>query len=403
MAAAAAAAAAALALLPPLPTIAGPKLEAFTEDIENHDYTLLEYLGSGVHSAVFRVQIDNNTFVVKFFKTYWLDVPTFEMYPFDEHYMMDQTQNFDPNVDDPQPQAVMDALRDQTTPFYNECRVYGRLKELGREDLAIKSHGYLRVYLTTKFQQQWDDAIKLFHPNSPAGQHRCELLRLLEHPDMSVPVYAIVKDWIQDHRTDGIPPTNQEKARQIKHIPKMLRNLHNLHKCGIVVRDLKEQQYYDGQIGDFSHAWTVPHLLAPGNGIRPDWAWKSMAAWDLHCFQRDIINQWTRTALSSHPPLKPPTVTAWRNGQHRYGLRSRDVVQGPQLPLLKYDDTNDFEMNYDPPFDPSSFNWKALEARKAAQAVVAGRVGKRRATGQAPKAKGVKKIKLKVNPTRPRP
>ncbi|KAM0494669.1 hypothetical protein ACHAP8_008539 [Fusarium lateritium] len=397
----AAAAGAALALLPPLPTIAGPKLEAFTDDIENHNYTFLEYLGSGVHSAVFRVQIDNNIFVVKFFKTWWLNVPTFEMHPVEENYMMDQTQNLDPAKDDPQPQAVMDALKDQTTPFFNECRVYGRLKELDREDLAIRAHGYLRVHLTNRFLQEWETAIRLFHPNSAAGRKRCELSTLLEHDDMSNPVYAIVKDWVQDHRTPGTPLTNPVKARQIKHIPKMLRDVHNLHKCGIVIRDLKEQQYYEGQLGDFSHAWTVPHLLAPGNGIRPDWAWRSMAAWDLHCFQRDIIDPSTRMALRSHPPLKPPTVTAWRNGEHRYQLRSRDVVQGPKLPLLKYDDQNHFDMNYDPPFDPSRFNWRALEARKTAQGVVAGRIGKRRAAGQATNGKGAKRIKLKVNPTRP--
>ncbi|GKU12512.1 unnamed protein product, partial [Fusarium langsethiae] len=125
-----------------------------------------------------------------------------------------------------------------------------------------------------------------------------------------------------------------------------------------------------------------------------------------HCFQSDIIDPWTRGALASHPSLKPPTVTAWRNGDHRYGLRSRDVVQGPKLPLLKYDDLNDFEMNYDPPFDPSNFNWTALEAKKTAQGVVAGRVGKRRAAGQAMGGRAAKrpktKIKIVVNP-RPKP
>ncbi|KPA35649.1 hypothetical protein FLAG1_11635, partial [Fusarium langsethiae] len=221
MAPTAAAANAALALLPPLPNIVGPKLEAFTDDIESHHYTLLEYLGSGVHSAVMRVQINNNIFVVKFFKSYWLDKPAFDMYPLDEDYLMDPTPaKLNAAGNNPQPQAVMDALEDQTTPFANECR----------------------------------------------------------------PVYAIVKDWVQDHRNaDGSPMSNQVKARQIKHIPKMLCNLHQLHKCGIVIRDLKEQQYYEGQIADFSHAWTVPHLLAPGNDVRPAWAWKSMAAWDLHC------------------------------------------------------------------------------------------------------------------------
>lgn len=29
------------------------------------------------------------------------------------------------------------------TPFRCECRAYGRSKQEGREDLAVKSHGYL--------------------------------------------------------------------------------------------------------------------------------------------------------------------------------------------------------------------------------------------------------------------
>ncbi|GKU20262.1 unnamed protein product, partial [Fusarium langsethiae] len=241
MAPTAAAANAALALLPPLPNIVGPKLEAFTDDIESHHYTLLEYLGSGVHSAVMRVQINNNIFVVKFFKSYWLDKPAFDMYPLDEDYLMDPTPaKLNAAGNNPQPQAVMDAFG------------------------TVQSH--LSIPTTQPASRG-------------TGQRICN-----SHDDLTQPVYAIVKDWVQDHRNaDGSPMSNQVKARQIKHIPKMLCNLHQLHKCGIVIRDLKEQQYYEGQIADFSHAWTVPHLLAPGNDVRPAWAWKSMAAWDLHC------------------------------------------------------------------------------------------------------------------------
>ncbi|KAM0368037.1 hypothetical protein ACHAO7_005540 [Fusarium culmorum] len=402
----AATAAADLALLPPLPTIEGPKLEAFTDDIENNDYELLEFLGAGAHSAVMRMRIDDNIYAVKFFRTHWLDKPEFEMDPIEEHYLMDRTPNFNAAVDDPQLQAVMDALVDQVTSFFSECRVYGRLKELDREDLAIKAHGYLRLYLTPKFQKQWNDAIAVYFPNDRAAQQSHEADAILEHYDLAQPAYAIVKDWVKDHRSpDGNPLPNPVKKRLIKQIPKMLHDLHQLHKCGIVIRDLKEQQYYEGKIGDFSHAWTIPHILAPGNGLRPAWAWKSMAAWDLRCFQKQIINPWIRVANRSQPPIKPPTLIAWRTVEHRYPTRSRQIVQeGPSLPLLKYDDNRNFDMINDPPFDPADFNWKALEAKKKAQGVVSGRVVKRRAAGQATGGKGAKKAKTKIKiVVKPRP
>jgi hypothetical protein len=319
------------------------------------------------------------------------------MFPLEEHYLMDRVQAYDPNTDKPQPQAVMDDLKYHASSFSNECRVYGRLKELGREDLAIKAHGYLRVYLTNNLQQQWNAAVAQAIPHSQVMQQAHAPQTILSHHNLAVPVYAIVKDWNPDHR-DPHPMSNDVKRRQIKHIPQMLRDLHSLHKCGIVVRDLKEQQYYEGKIGDFSHAWTVPHILGPGNDVRPVWAWRSMAAWDLRCFQVDIIDEWKDIADNNHPRLKAPTTVAWNNGATRYPLRNRpDVVIGPKLPLVKYDDQQDYEMNYDPPFDPSDFNWQFLEKKKTEQGIVTGRVGKRRAAAQATGGKAKRpKIILKV-------
>jgi hypothetical protein len=71
----AAAAAAAPALLPPLPQIEGPRLEPFLDDIEKHNYTVLEFLGAGAHSAVLRIQINNVIYVVKFVSTKLATIP----------------------------------------------------------------------------------------------------------------------------------------------------------------------------------------------------------------------------------------------------------------------------------------------------------------------------------------
>lgn len=329
-----------------------------------------------------------------------MDEASFDMHPLAEDYGMEEEQDLGAN-DPPQPQAIMDTLEKQAASFYNECRVYGRLKELGREYLAVKAHGYLRINLTQEFRQQWRDAVRITFANSPWNRRTFRLKNILEHDDMTQPVYAIVKDYVRNHRnSDGSQLSRQVRQRQIKHIPKMLRDLHQLHKCGIVVRDLKDQQYYEGQLADFSHAWTVPHITAPGEGLRPAWAWKSMAAWDLHCFQHHIIEEWKNQAETSIPPLKPTTVIAWHNGENGHDLRSQaHVVEGPSIPLLSYDNLAPPEMKYDPPFDPSEFRWRALEKRKTDLGVIAGRVGKRPAAGQPARRRRKRpKITIKVKP-----
>ncbi|EWZ81339.1 hypothetical protein BFJ63_vAg132 [Fusarium oxysporum f. sp. narcissi] len=93
----------------------------------------------------------------------------------------------------------------------------------------------------------------------------------------------------------------------------MLRNLRQLHKCGIVVRDLKSQQYYEGQLCDLSHAWTIPHVFGPEGGIRPSWTFASMAAWDLNyypsydpaLFEWKTIPKRTKEKPIGHIPKKP--------------------------------------------------------------------------------------------------
>ncbi|CAG7559536.1 unnamed protein product [Fusarium equiseti] len=266
--------AAAATHLTPLPNIEGPKLDPFTQNIDNHNFVMHEFLGSGVHSAVLRVAIDHIPYVIKVFKPEWTREPCFDMFPLAEEYIKDRP--FNGNANHTHPPAVMDALRGQATSFNAECRVYGRLKELGKEDLAVKAHGYLRLFVTPEFQQQWKMAVATRYPGDELLKAMYNSAsRVLEIEDSpNQPIYAIVKDYVQDHRDNYRNATEERemKQRQIKHIPQMLRHLHQLHKCGIVVRDLKDQQYYEGQIADFSHAWTVPHITGPENDLRPVWA-----------------------------------------------------------------------------------------------------------------------------------
>lgn len=103
-----------------------------------------------------------------------------------------------------------------------------------------------------------------------------------------------------------------------------------------------------------------------------------MAAWDLRCFQVFIINYWNARAAAHRPVLKPTKTIAWRNGHNEYNLRSRRGEQfGPHLPLCKYDNVAHYDMKYDPPFDPSEFNWRGLEQTKREKGIITGRVKKR--------------------------
>lgn len=83
---------------------------------------------------------------------------------------------------------MVDSLRVHATSFYNECRAYGRLKELGREHLAGKVHGYLRLYLH-QIDEQVQDAIKNTVPE--AKWPTIEVMEMMDD-EVDLPIMAIV-------------------------------------------------------------------------------------------------------------------------------------------------------------------------------------------------------------------
>ncbi|KAF4960611.1 hypothetical protein FSARC_10425 [Fusarium sarcochroum] len=361
--------------LKPLPDCEGPKLECFTDDLTTHDFKVLAYLGSGCHSEVVKAEIDGNIYVIKLFFDTFVHEPNYEMCYLDEGYIIDADEIKPLVPSEKMPQYAIDTLRMHATSFNNECRAYGRLKELGREHLAIKAHGYLCVYLKGKILDQFNAAVREAFPD-----RSYDMQSLLYHDDPDVPVMAIVKDWVQDHRLPNTSKLPRETVeRQMSHLPRMLRNIRQLHKCGIVVRDLKDVQYYDGQLGDLSHAWTIPHILGPESGLRPRWTFTSMAAWDLSCFQ-DILDDWNEMAQKQEPPLKTHNLIACRNSEAHGRLRPRPETYGPFLPLLNYDYGEPCFMKYYPPYDPADFNWRA--AQNKTKKAPAGGVTKKRKTGR---------------------
>ncbi|KAI1080297.1 hypothetical protein F5B20DRAFT_589372, partial [Whalleya microplaca] len=120
--------------------------------------------------------------------------------------------------------------------------------ETNNEHLATKCYGYLRFDKET-------------HPNL------CQELTLRKMDFMSdiywlpgpeneeydpgkdvFPIYALVKE-LRDRDTGYL---------KSKDVGRMGRHLKQLHRVGIVCRDL-EGNYLEGKINDLSSAWTVPH------------------------------------------------------------------------------------------------------------------------------------------------
>ncbi|KAF4456277.1 hypothetical protein F53441_1571 [Fusarium austroafricanum] len=362
----------------PLPDCDGPKLKCFLDDITTGDFKIVGFLGVGCHSQAWKAEIDGKVYAIKIFSDLGSKEPNFLMSAFDKA---------PESEDEPEPlvasdqlsQSTIDSLRLHATSFYNECRVFGRLKELGREHLAIKAYGYLEFDLDdARVQQNFlpfleEERAFLIRQGRKDFTTADMIRSRFQHYDLKIPLMAIVKEWIPLHRDQSMPHVLTQK--QMSSLPRLLRNLHELHKSGIVVRDLKMQQYLDGQLADFSFAWTIPHIFGPESGLRPRWSFESMAAWDLKCFQ-GMLNAFNRKAEEMVPRMRKHNLVAWRQDDVYQRLRPRPQMYGPFLPMLIFD-SDVKPMVHHPPFDPAKFSWRAVQ--KTTKNVVTGRVSKTKA------------------------
>ena len=123
----------------------------------------------------------------------------------------------------------------QNDPSHCECRAYGRLKEVGRKILAVRCHGYV---LPTQDQEQ--DLAKLCF--NDWGRQDARRGR---------PIRAIVKEYFAN---DG------SGAFTFEMLPQMRRDILDLNRLGVVVWDVRADNYRAGQLVDFSQAHTVPHI-----------------------------------------------------------------------------------------------------------------------------------------------
>ncbi|KAI1034640.1 hypothetical protein LB504_004764 [Fusarium proliferatum] len=382
--------------LKPLPDCEGPKLEPFHQNLEADDVEFLKILecDNNKHSKIIKTRIGDKIYGIKFF--IWED--PFAEPPYPSAYGEDGLSTH----------LCCDGFHLHFTPFENECRAFGRLKEVGREDLAVKVHGYVTMDLNDTIDQKLQAArSKMILPY----QHLDWFLGMGDGPAM-----GIVKDWVDEVEYDDERYHElYQRAVQARHFPRMLEGLHDLHKHGIVVRDLNGGQYVNGTLVDLSLASTVPHPFGPdpdplglGKVWQPRWTFQSLAAWDLYCFQAEVIKPWHED-LATFLKYKPRTkglvrtcwTTAYRIPEDQRELRPRvrqylDAEQPPYLPILNPWDEK-LEMTMAPRHDPLDFskhNPVVNNVKKQVTGTAKGR-GVKKSVAKRKQAKG-KRVKGKI-------
>jgi len=202
------------------------------------------------------------------------------------------------------PISVQDVSHHQD-PFYCECRAFGRLRETGREDLAVQCYGY--IVTDPKHEE---DVLSQF---GIADWDRSE-------EDQGQPIRAIVKEIIESDFY-FVP----------KMIPKMMKQLKEINSLGIQVWDVKADMYLGGVLLDLSQARTVPHYqLDLELGL---WSKDSIlkeGSEDYESFDAHVIEDWNE----DHD--EQIWVRFWPNRRYRRQLRcytQRMFTRSVNLPL----------------------------------------------------------------------
>lgn len=190
----------------------------------------------------------------------------------------------------------MTTLYNYSEPFSCECRAFGRLKETGHEELAVKCFGYLLL------DEEHERAMmKQFHGinsnfldfNGSLDSARPDLLelrwRFLGKDGRPAPIRGIVKEF---GKADE--PLHTRFARKI------LRDITRLQQLGMIDIDVAHRQFINGKISDFSTAITIPHFLTNPELnplLTPEW----VSAMEFETFQfsvndygnfDDMVRQW---------------------------------------------------------------------------------------------------------------
>lgn len=219
----------------------------------------------------------------------------------------------------------MSAFYNYSEPFSCECRAFGRLQEAGHEELALKCFGY--VLLDKEHEQlvmtQFSDLKLDFNGDIdyPGGEDMRS--RFLGKDDRPPPIRGVVKEFgLQDEENLGTTGTTIMR--------KILRDVIKLQKLGIIKLDFATRQIFEGKLGDFSTALTVPHFIMTPE-LNPHLTPQMISAMELETFKLSIsdyldfdweIFDWNMEHADQKPRISASAFPGGRGCQIRYNLRS---------------------------------------------------------------------------------
>ncbi|KAI1079069.1 kinetochore Sim4 complex subunit FTA2-domain-containing protein [Whalleya microplaca] len=148
----------------------------------------------------------------------------------------DATLHIPPSL---QGKVTVEQLRTYSDAFNAECRAYGRLHETRNEHLSVKCYGY--ITLTSDHEKQLEKKGGIV-----------EVIERWADEYKELPLRAIVKEFVPEGR-------RHYPHLDPKTVSKMIRDLDSLHRLGIFVNDIKQDNYVRDVNIDFGRSMTVPH------------------------------------------------------------------------------------------------------------------------------------------------
>lgn len=276
-----------------LPAVPGPKLARFRPLADPLDIKFEEPLHEGRFSHIWKVSCRGYVYALKIFKPGMASV-------FLEKW----------NDDDcPLPRGVeresFESLKHYTDPFFNECRVYGRLKRADKEHLAIDCYGYVMfssAYLEGKGIDLGTSSTS--DPNSVRGSKPGIIHEGLPEEPVghgSELIYALLKELPPSDATTRRPTAAQVRT--------MAKDLLSLHKLGIFHASISHSSYVAGKLVDFSTAQTAtsPWLDGEYEGMNPARIGKDPTFSDQEDFDEKVVDYWNAQAETPTPDAQEKT------------------------------------------------------------------------------------------------
>ncbi|KAF3014503.1 hypothetical protein E8E14_011301 [Neopestalotiopsis sp. 37M] len=230
-----------------LPDVPGPKLLPYDFNENKDDFEFVAFLGKGIHAHYpHQVKLPDA-----------LNNAHSRQFPFSECSS--------PNIGVRGLELSEREGVGYFDPFSSECRAYGRLKEDKLEDYAVKCHGF--ILLGEKLQKQLKEKD---HHDWEKEFHDLEIDFGWERNLPGTPLRSLVKDLVDanfkaiDAALSSMEYNDYCEKRfglnmDRKTGTRLVRGMKLLHRSGILVRDVHDENIAHGKFLDFSSAWTSPH------------------------------------------------------------------------------------------------------------------------------------------------